>query len=43
MTTTSAAFAGFTLLVLAVYYALPQRGQNAWPLLASYAFIVTWA
>ena len=43
MTTTSAAFAGFTLLVLAVYYALPRRGQNAWLLLASYAFIVTWA
>ena len=43
MTTTSAAFAGFTLLVLAVYYALPRRGQNAWLLLASYAFILTWA
>ena len=43
MTPTSAAFAGFTLLVLAVYYALPRRGQNAWLLLASYVFIVTWA
>jgi len=43
MTTTSAAFAGFTVLVLAVYYLLPRRGQNAWLLLASYVFLVTWA
>src|SRR5258706_15586860 len=43
MTTTSAAFAGFTVLVLAVYYLLPRRGQNAWLLLASYMFVATWA
>ena len=43
MTTTSAAFAGFTLIVLLIYYLLPLRGQNVWLLLASYLFIITWA
>ena len=43
MTTTSAVFAGFTLLVLLIYYLLPLRGQNFWLLLASYVFVITWA
>src|SRR6267154_6787288 len=43
MTPASGAFAGFTLLVLLIYYALPLRGQNAWLLLASYVFVVTWS
>ncbi len=36
-------FAGFVLVVLAVYYLLPHRPQNIWLLLASYAFYFTWA
>ncbi len=36
-------FAGFVLLVLAVYYLLPRRPQNYWLLLVSYLFYLTWA
>jgi alginate O-acetyltransferase complex protein AlgI len=43
MTTTSAAFAGFILVVVFVYYLLPLRGQNVWLLFASYVFVISWA
>ena len=42
MNITSINFVLFIILVLGVYYFLPQRPQNYWLLLASYAFIVTW-
>ena len=38
MAITSLPFAAFVGLVLAVYWLLPGRGQNAWLLLASYVF-----
>ncbi len=36
-------FAGFVVLVLLVYYLLSHPLQNAWLLLASYVFYITWA
>src|SRR5262245_13802431 len=36
-------FAGFVATVVAVYYVLPQRAQNAWLLIASIVFYVIWA
>ncbi|MCC6905696.1 MAG: MBOAT family protein [Anaerolineae bacterium] len=41
MSITTLTFAGFVLLVLAVYYILPHRFQNAWLLTASYVFYLT--
>ncbi|HLY38014.1 MAG TPA: MBOAT family O-acyltransferase [Candidatus Binatia bacterium] len=38
----SPAFAGFVLAALAVYYALPGRGQQWWLLACSYLFCLTW-
>ena len=35
-------FALFSLLALALYYFLPRRPQNAWLLLASYIFYISW-
>ncbi len=43
MEITSIEFAGFVMLALAVFYALPTRPQLWWLLLASYAFYLTWA
>ena len=43
MTITSFSFAGYVLLVLALYYALPRRPQNILLLVASYAFYLTWS
>lgn len=43
MNVTSLGFAGFTLLTLILYYALPRRAQNVLLLVASYAFLATWA
>ena len=37
MTITSFSFAGFVLLTLVLYYALPRRPQNILLLVASYA------
>jgi len=42
VTLTSPAFAGFVLAALAVYYALPGRGQRWWLLACSYLFCLTW-
>jgi alginate O-acetyltransferase complex protein AlgI len=42
MIITSIKFLLFTGLALGIYYKLPHRGQNAWLLFISYAFIVTW-
>jgi alginate O-acetyltransferase complex protein AlgI len=42
MTITSLNFVLFTALALGIYYNLPLRKQNAWLLIISYAFIVTW-
>jgi len=38
VTLTSLYFAGFVLLALVIYYLIPRRAQNAFLLLASYAF-----
>jgi D-alanyl-lipoteichoic acid acyltransferase DltB (MBOAT superfamily) len=38
----SPAFVGFVLATLAVYYALPWRGQQWWLLACSYLFCLTW-
>lgn len=35
-------FMAFVLVVLAVYYLLPRRGQNIWLLTASIGFLSTW-
>jgi alginate O-acetyltransferase complex protein AlgI len=43
MTITTFSFAGFVLLTLALYYALPRRPQNILLLVASYAFYLTWS
>jgi alginate O-acetyltransferase complex protein AlgI len=42
MTITSIQFIIFTILVLVVYYLLPQRSQNYWLLLVSYTFVISW-
>src|SRR5215212_10807105 len=43
MTITSLEFAGFVLVILAVYYVLPKRGQNVLLLAASYLFVASWS
>ncbi|MBI5957239.1 MAG: MBOAT family protein [Chloroflexi bacterium] len=43
MTITSLSFAGFVLITLALYYALPRRPQNILLLAASYVFYLTWS
>ena len=43
MDITSLDFAGFTILVLLVYYLLPRRPQNILLLGVSYLFYVTWS
>ena len=43
MNLTTSPFWLAALVVVVVYHLLPRRPQNLWLLLASYAFIVTWA
>ncbi len=42
MNITTVEFAGFTLAVLGVYYALPRKPQNYLLLAASYLFLLSW-
>jgi alginate O-acetyltransferase complex protein AlgI len=43
MSITSLTFAGFVILVLIAYYALPRRPQNVLLLAVSYVFYATWS
>lgn len=43
MSITSLTFAGFFILVLALYYLLPRRAQNGLLLAASYGFYASWS
>jgi D-alanyl-lipoteichoic acid acyltransferase DltB (MBOAT superfamily) len=43
MNLTTLSFAGFTILVLILYYLLPRRPQNILLLIASYTFYFTWS
>ncbi len=43
MAITSLQFAGFVLVTLIVYYALPRRPQNYWLLATSYFFALLWS
>lgn len=43
MSITSIHFVLFTILALGIYYRLPRLQQNAWLLLVSYIFTISWA